>query len=226
MSKLATLILATVSKGAAKAAIYGEAFSQDAMFLVTANNDQNLTDAVKALPASKASGAITSPQFAALGDAIGKACKALRDSLPDGAGWIGARSGAFSKATKEDRAPYLAAHALACEVFAATLSDSVHWRDLTEQEREAQKVAREAKKEEKKADKAAQDAAQAEAVRVALVQSGEYVHRDSLPLTLGAASPAELVGALITLHDSGATIPLDQLRALVAALEAGAKVPA
>ena len=224
MSKLATLILATVSKGAAKAAIYSEAFSQDALFLVTANNDQNLTDAVKALPASKASGAITSPQFSALGDAIGKACKALRDALPDGAGWIGARSGAFSKATKEARAPYLQAHATACEVFSRTLADSIHWRDLTEQEREAQKAEREAKREEKKAEKAAQDAAQAEALRVALVQSGEYIHRDSLPVTLGAASPAELIGALVTLHDSGATIPLDQLRAMVAALEAGAQV--
>lgn len=217
---LAKLITAESAKGAAKAAVYIAEFKEDASFLVTANNEQRLLEAIAALPVHKVTGKVNSEQFAILGDAIGKACKALREALPDGCGWIGAKNGAFNKATKEARAPYLRAHTVAVDTFAGVLASSPLWRDLTEDEKTQKAEERKAKKEAKAEEARAEEAAKVAAIRAALIKSGELVTVEALPLTLGSATAVELVGALATLLDEGASLPLEALRDLLAKAEA------
>lgn len=221
MGQLSTLILAATAKGSAKAAIYAEAFRADSLYFFTANSDQEICAAVTALPVLKAKGEIKGDQFQQLGDAIGAAMKAGRAALPDGAGWIGAKLGAFSKAPKETRAPYLAAHAVACEVFASTLAQSPLWRDATEEEQAAAKEERAAAKAAKEAAKAAEQAEQVAAVRAALIASGELVPADTAHL--GKCSAADLLAALLTLVHEGHVIPLDKVAELSAAAEQAAE---
>lgn len=222
MGQLSTLILAATAKGSAKAAIYAEAFRADSLHFFTANSDQEICAAVAALPVLKAKGIIKGEQFQTLGDAIGTAMKAGRAALPDGAGWIGARIGAFSKAPKETRAPYLHAHAVAFEVFCATLSQSPLWRDATEAEQAAAKEERAAAKAAKEAAKAAEQAEQVAAVRAALIASGELVPASTAQI--GKASPEELIDALITLVYEGVNIPMEKLQTLNNIVAAAAKV--
>ena len=224
MGQLSTLILATTSTGSAKAAIYASAFAADSLHFFTANSDQEVCAAIAALPVLKARGIIKGEQFQTLGDAIGAAMKAGRAALPDGAGWIGAKLGAFSKASKETRAPYLAAHAVACETFTTTLSQSPLWRDATEAEKLEAKEKREAAKAEKAAKAATGEAEKVAAIKAALIASGELVPSDTR--TIGKATAGELIGALYTLLDEGVTMPVEALDALLQAAKAKAKEPA
>jgi hypothetical protein len=220
MGQLSNLILAATSEGSAKAAIYADAFRADALHFFTANSAQEVCNAVAALPVLKARGIIKGRQFQTLGDAIGQAMKAGRAMLPDGAGWIGARMGAFSKAKKEARAPYLAAHAAACEVFAAALSQSPEWRDATEEEKGAAKVARAVKKAAKAEAGKAEAEAQAAAIRAALIAAGELVPASTAHI--GNCSASDLLAALLTLAHEGVELPADQIAELSAIVQAQA----
>jgi hypothetical protein len=220
MGQLATLILAATSEGYATDAIYADAFRADALHFFTANSDQEVCNAIAALPLLKAKGIIKGQQFQTLGDAIGQAMKAGRAMLPDGAGWIGARMGAFSKARKEARAPYLAAHAAACEAFAAALSQSPEWRDATEEEKSAAKAARAVKKAAKAAADKAESEAQTAAIRAALIAAGELVPASAAHL--GNCSASDLLAALLTLAHEGVELPADQLAELSAIVQAQA----
>ena len=224
MGQLSNLILAATAKGSAKAAIYAEAFRVDSLYFFTANSDQEICAAVAALPILKARGEIKGTQFQTLGDAIGAAMKAGRAALPDGAGWIGARMGAFSKAPKETRAPYLTAHAVACETFTATLAQSPLWRDATEEEKAEAKAAREAAKAEKAEAKEAAEVAKAAAIKAALIASGELIPSDTR--TIGRATAGELIGALHTLIHEGQIVPVDALAELLSKAQAQAQAKA
>lgn len=172
---LSQFIRARASKGTAATAEAAEAFETSAMFLITANSDQELTKALNDLPKGK-TGKIVAGQFAAIGEAIGAAVKAMRDVLPDGAGWIGSKNGPFSKATKEARAPYLLALATAKDAFTASLAASGHFNDVvpkTAEEKEAAKAAKAAEAETKAAEAKA-------AIKKALIESGEVVPADSI----------------------------------------------
>lgn len=231
MSQLANLITAKTAKGTAKAMHFAAAFDADSFHLVTANNDQELMKAIGALPMQKTTGLVSSPELAVLGDAIGAASKAMREALPGGVGWIGAKNGAFSKASKDARAPYLHAHEEAKRVFREVLAASPLWRDLTEEEKSQKAEEAKAKKAKKAEEAKAEEAAKVASIRAALVESGELVPADALPLTIGKASAAELIGALLAIHDgegtplNSPTVPDLLVGALVALHADGALLP-
>lgn len=217
VSSLASLILARTLKGSALADQFAHAFSADSLHFVTANNDQCVNDAIRALPATKRGTAISGTQYKALGDAIGQGMAAIRSALPDGRGWIGAKSGAFAKASADVRAPYLAAHSAGVAAFSAVLAACPDWQDKAEKsadEKKAEKAKRDAEKAEKRAELVAEIVAEQ-------VAAGRLIPADSVR-TLGSASPAELIGALRTVGDISAEL-VAELAELVAELAEKAK---
>lgn len=208
-SALASLINARNLSGVDLINHFADAFSQDAMHYVNANNSQPLDMAIACLPMGKAQ--IKGKQNQALGEAIAQGVKATREALPNSQGWIGAVHGAFSKASKETRTPYLMAHAQGIEAFKASLITSGAFPDKvsrTDEEKAAIKA--------EKADKAAQ--AQAEtmkAARDALIASGEFIAKSDV-ITIDKMSTSLLVDALIS-RDADTFSPetLGMLAALV-----------
>lgn len=210
VSKLADFINARNLSGVALASHLTGAFADDAMHLVNANNSQPLTLAAQSLPMGKK--AITGKQNQAIGAAIGHAVKAMADALPDGQGWIGAVHGAFGKAPKEARAPYLAAHAIGVAAFGQSLADSGEFTDKAPKT-DAQKAAEKAEKEEK-AQKAA--AEQKAAVKAAMLASGEVIDPAAVR-DIGQFSLFALAEHMAARVASGETLS-DQTRAMLAAM--------
>lgn len=183
-------------------------FSADLMHLVNANNEQPLAEAIAMLPMGKAK--VKGKQNQAIGDAIARAVKATREALPDGAGWIGAVNGSFSKASKDARTPYLIAHAAGVECFAAVLAESGEF------------VSAPKKTDEEKAKaKAEKDAAKAKALEdtiAAKVEAGELVRAaDVVTLT-----NEDMAAALLRAAKDGALSPavlalLEEIHAVTSA---------
>lgn len=191
VSSLASLILARTLRGAALADQFSHAFSADSLHFITANNDQCISDAIRALPATKKGTEISGAQYRALGDAIGQGMAVMRSALPDGRGWVGAKLGAFSKASADSRAPYLAAHAAGVALFREVLGACPDWQDKAEksaEEKQAEKAKREAEKAEKRAELVAEIVAEQ-------IASGRFIVAGTVK-GLGDASAAELVAAL------------------------------
>lgn len=217
VSSLASLILARTLKGAALADQFSHAFSADSLHFITANNDQCINEAIRALPATKKGTEISGTQYKALGDAIGQGMAVMRSALPDGRGWVGAKLGAFSKASADSRAPYLAAHSAGVALFREVLAACPDWQDKAEksaEEKKAEKAQREAEKAEKRAELVAE-------IVGAEVAAGRLIPAGSVR-TLGSASPAELVGALRDIGDIPAEL-VAELAELVAELGEKAK---
>lgn len=210
---LAQFIVARMSKGSVASAAAADSFECSAMFLITANSDQELTKAAAALPVGKA-GKILPGQPAAIGEAIATANKAMRDVLPNGAGWIGATNGAFSKATKEQRLPYLQALTVGKDAFLASLTESGQFTDVvpkTAEEKAAAKAAKTAAAEAKAAEAKA-------AIKADLLASGEVVASDSI-VKVDDCATSMLVDVLSTRNaDTFSVDSIGMLKALLSRL--------
>lgn len=192
---LKSLILARTLTGTALADMFALAFSADSLKFVTSRSDQEINDAIAALPATKgANPRITGKMYIALGAAIGAGMKTIRSELGDGGAWDGNILGSFAKAKAEKRAPYLAAHALGVAVFRDTLATADGWMDAAEKSAEQKKTEKDARDAEK-ARKAAEEKAR---IKSELIAEGELVSVDSIK-SLGKASAGELVSALLTM---------------------------
>lgn len=169
-SALVTLISARNADNGTLRAMLCEAFKADSRHLVTANNGEPVQSAINALPMGKTQ--IKGAQNKAVGEALQAGMLALRAALPDGAGWIGAVRGSFSKASKADAAPYEAAHVKACEAFNASINAAEAWADKAPVSAEEKAM----KKAEAESKKAEAEAAIVKAGIDARIASGELVH--------------------------------------------------
>lgn len=192
-SALVTLISARNADNGTLRAMLCEAFKQDSRHLVTANNGEPVQSAINALPMGKTQ--IKGNQNKAVGEAIQAGMLALRAALPDGAGWIGAVRGSFSKASKADAAPYESAHVKACEAFDASINGAEAWADkaiISAEQKAIDKAEREAKKAEA-------EAAIVQAGIDARIASGEIVPAANVIKveSLGSLALVEALGAAI-----------------------------
>lgn len=203
-SALASLIVARNATPETLRTLVVQAFADDARHLADANNGQPLADALAALPMGKAQ--VKGAQNKALGDAIALGVQAMREALPNGAGWIGAVNGPFSKASKEARTPYLEALAVGVEAFRASIDASEAFADkvkLTPEERAAKKAEREAMQAE-------ENAKMQQAAIQAAIDAGQVVPRDSVR-TLADYAPSALIDAI-----ASAPLTADDVEALQA----------
>ena len=206
---LLSLIRAASGDRATIRAEYIAAFSADLDEYVKANNKDSLTRAMQAIGKGE--------KWQALSAAIGAAIVATTATLPDNAGWIGAKNGSFAKADKEARTPYLMARAEGVDVFTSTLTASDQWRDITEADKAKQKAEKEAKKAEAEALAAEEKAKAVQGEVDARVASGELVRRESVRL-LADYSVVALIGETERRENISAE-DLHALAALVAKLQ-------
>jgi hypothetical protein len=214
MSKsiLAAFIRARVATGAALINEAASAYSADALYLATANSSQELAGAVAALPMGKFG--VIGKQYKAIGEAIAKGQKAMLAALPNGEGWIGARHGAFSKATKETREEYLSAHAVGVEAFRAELEASGAFPEKVSKTDEEKAKA----KTEKAEAEAKKQAEAVNAARKAIMDSGEFIAKSDI-VTIDKLATSALIDELMTRKpESFSAESLAMLASLVATL--------
>lgn len=211
-SALALFIRTITADASTLRTMAADAFSADALHLVTANNGQPLADAMASLPANAKGDKIKGSKNLELAGCIDAGVAAMVAALPNNSGWVGAARGSFARASKEDRAPYLSAHADGVAAFVSALNASEAWAD------KVQKT-----KEEKAAEKAEKDAAKAEALAKevesainARIENGEIVRAEYVH-TLNDFSADALIIEL-----SSRTLTNDQ-RAMLADMLAPAK---
>ena len=202
MGHMSTAITLMASKGAAKASVFCSLYEKDAFEVVKACNWQNFNDARDALPLLKNKSGISGSQFIGLANALAHGRNVLEENLPDGKGWNGGRFGSFAKATRESTEPYLLALALSLKAFSDKLSECPDWRDKTVEEIEKQKAENKAKKAKSEKEKAEVMAQNARAAIEAAIACGEVVRADGT-LTMGKATPGDLIRAIGDSLDNG-----------------------
>lgn len=218
---LKSLILARTLTGAALADMFVCEFSADSLKFVTSRSDQEIKEAIAALPATKgANPRITGKMYIALGAAISAGMKTIRAELGEAGAWDGNKLGSFAKSTQEKRLPYLSAHSAGVETFRSILSSSDGWVDVAEktaEEKKAEKVRRETEKAEKAAETKAR-------IKSELIAAGELISADSVK-SIGKSSAGELVSALLTMDidDETAATLAAMLSARQKAIEAAEK---
>lgn len=196
---LKSLILARTLTGTALADMFALAFASDSLKFVTSRSDQEITEAIAALPATKGSNPrITGKMYIALGAAIGAGMRTIRSELGDGGAWDGNILGSFAKSKAEKRAPYLAAHALGVSVFRDTLATADGWLDVAKKTAEKTAEEKKTEKDARDAEKARKAAEEKARVKSELIAAGELVSADSIK-SIGKASAGELVSALLTM---------------------------